>query len=109
MISVPQQAVIEKFPTLVEIRDRTKKRVEEAKAKIKEMRQGTSKSQLQTLRKQIREKGLISTIKARREERLAKAKRSKKQITYPPAEEIVPPVLLYSQEEVPPALKIKTY
>jgi len=98
------------FPQLAEIREKAKERVEEAKAKIKELKQGGSKSQLQAFRKQVKEKGLISAIKARREERLAKAKMSKGEIkTYPPAEKIVPPVLLYSQEEVPPAVKIKTY
>jgi hypothetical protein len=101
---MPEQAVIEKFPTLVEIRDRMKKRAEETKAQIKKIRKGG----LEVFRKQVKEKGLISAIKARREERLAKM--SKGQIkTYSPSPEIIPPVKTYSQEEVPPAVRIKTY
>jgi len=97
-----KQPIIERFPTLVQFRDRVKKRVEEARARVKELREGGgSKSQLV---REIREKGIAETIRARREKRLAKASRRS-----PVIEE--PKVRVYSETESPVVEepRVKTY
>lgn len=59
-------------PLFPQVRERLRKRVEEAKARVERLREGGSKSQIV---RELREKGVLETIRARREKRLAKPSR----------------------------------